>query len=356
MWLTLLLACQEPGPKVTSAEEIGVLEQSEAIQGRDGGQSARLFGRSVWIFGDTVLNVPDEEDRNWHHNSVSWTEDTDAGDGLSGFEEPLDPVGAPAYLMSPTDEEAAFNDAHWDDGDCVEPCGARYAVWPGSPVWDEENQRALIFYGLIYAEPGDMNFEGVGGSIATWTALDAAPERPTIHRVPDHPDLLWGADEAEFGDGSAIVDGYLYTFSCPQDGLGRPCALVRAPLDDLFTFDAWKVWTGQGWSADMAESEALFDGAPIMHVSYNSYMESWLVVYSPPLSSEIVARTAPELTGPWSRERRLYEPPGDDDPYDAVNHPELAEDGGRVEYITWSRSTGEGWFGAEFALLRVEFE
>lgn len=40
------------------------------------------------------------------------------------------------------------------------------------------------------------------------------------------------------------------------------------------------------------------------------------------------------------------------DPYDAVAHAELAE--GRVQYITGSRSSGEGWFRTEFPLLRVE--
>jgi hypothetical protein len=34
---------------------------------------------------------------------------------------------------------------------------------------------------------------------------------------------------------------------------------------------------------------------------------------------------------------------------------ELAENGGRIEYITWSSPT-EGWFGPEFRLWPVEFE
>lgn len=345
--LILLLACRPDGPAVLSAEEIGVVEQSEAIQGRDGGQSARLFDRSVWIFGDTVLNVPDEDGRNWHHNSVSWTEDMSASDGLTGFVEPLDSAGAPAYLIAPTDEEAAFNDAHWDDGDCEEPCGARYAVWPGSPVWDEANQRAIVFYGLIYAEPGDMNFEGRGEGIAVWTDLDSPPERSEI---------LWEADDGEWGNTSAIQGDRLYTFSCALDGWSRPCSLARAPLDEILDRSAWQVWTGDGWSADSGDADTLFDGAPIMGLSYNSYLQSWLMTYVAPLSSDIVARTAPELTGPWSDEAVLYTVPSEDAPYDAVHHAELSEDGGRVEYITWSRATGDSWFGAEFALLRVELD
>lgn len=347
MLLLLLAACKPDGPAVASAAEIGVVEQSADIQGRDGGQSARLFGRSVWTFGDTVLNVPDDQGRNWHHNSVSWTDDEDAGDGVTGFTEPLDAAGAPAYLIAPSEQEAAFNDAHYDDGDCEEPCGARYAVWPGSPVWDEQNARAILFYGLIYAEPGDMNFEGRGEGIAVWSDLDAAPERGA---------LIWGPDDGEWGNTAAIVEDHLYTFSCPQDGWDRSCVLGRAPLDQIQSRDAWTAWTGSTWSADAGQAEPLFDGAPIMGLSYNSYLNSWLIVYSEPFSADIVARTAPALTGPWSKASVLYTVSGEDPPYDAVQHAELSEDGGRVEYVTWSRSTGQGWFGAEFALLRVQFD
>lgn len=352
----LLLACSPDGPRVSSAEEIGVLEQSEAIQGRDGGQSALLFGRSVWIYGDTVLNVSDQDGRNWHHNSVSWSDDLDASDGLTGFEEPLDAAGAPAYLIAPTEEEAAFNEAHWDDGDCEEPCGARWAVWPGSPVWDEERQRAIVFYGVIYAEPGDFNFEGVGGSIALWDDPDGLPERPELGRYADHPDLLWGPDEGEWSNAPAIADDHLHGFSCPQRGWDRPCFLGRAPLERVQDHDAWRYWTGESWSRDPDDADKLFDGAPIMSLSFNSYLDSWLVVYSPPLDDGIYARTAPELTGPWSSRTKLYTVESEHTPYDAVHHAELSEGGGRVEYITWSRPTGEGWFGTELALLRVEFK
>ena len=139
--MLLLLACS-PGPKVLRAEEVGVVGQSDTINGRDGGGSASVFGRSVWTYGDTTLTVEDEDGRTWHQNSVSWLESPEPGTLPEGFEEPADSVGAPAHLLPPSDEEWAFNHAHWDDGDCEEPCGARLAVWPGTPIWDEANARA----------------------------------------------------------------------------------------------------------------------------------------------------------------------------------------------------------------------
>ena len=108
-----LAACHASGPAVRSAEEVGVLEQSDAIEGRDGGGSSLAFGRSVWTYGDTVLTLNDEDGRNWLNNSVSRTDDLDASDWITGFVEPLDSVGAPRPLVPATDAEAAFNTAHW---------------------------------------------------------------------------------------------------------------------------------------------------------------------------------------------------------------------------------------------------
>lgn len=40
--------------------------------------------------------------------------------------------------------------------------------------------------------------------------------------------------------------------------------------------------------------------------------------------------------------------------YDLNQHAELEEDGGRVIWLTYSRKTDRGWFGAEHVAWRVE--
>ncbi|WP_437898499.1 DUF4185 domain-containing protein [Sorangium sp. So ce124] len=348
----VLAACGgEPGPGVESAEEIGVVEKGAWIEGRDGGDSAVVWGKSVWVYGDTVLTQADEAGTNWHHNSFDISDDLDASDGIGGFSSPADSVGAPGYFIAPTADEQAFNDAHAGD-DCAEaPCGARWAVWPGAPVFDAARDRALIPYGLIYAEPGDFNFRGVGQSFAIWEGLDEAPERPIVDASAEHPDLLFG--EGEPGWGAALVahGDDLYTFAC-DGSLSKPCRLARVPLETPVDRGAFRYFDGDGWSDDAGDAAELFDGAPIMSVSYCEHLGAWLAVYAPPFDHRIVARTAPDLTGPWSDESTLYTAPEEHAPYDAVHHVEYEEDGGRVQYITYSRPTS-GWFGSEFALVRV---
>ena len=54
----------------------------------------------------------------------------------------------------------------------------------------------------------------------------------------------------------------------------------------------------------------------------------------------------------WSHETVLFRASGDS-PYDALHHPDLEEQDGLVQYITYSQPT-TGWFGSEHVLWRVE--
>jgi hypothetical protein len=355
--------CGDPGRPplgVLEAVELGVVPQSATITGRDGADSALLWGHSVWTFGDTVLAANDAAGTNWHHNSFSVTADLAAADGIDGLGERTDAAGAPVYFIAPTAAEEAFNAAHRGDPCAETPCGARWAVWPGTMVFDAARGRALVSYGLIYAEPGDFNFRGVGQSFAVWSDYAALPERPVVAAAQEHPTLLFLEDEPGYGgQGAAIVDDDLWAFACTQDGLAFPCTLGRVPLDRLFERAAWQYWTGSGWSAAMSDARTVFDGGTNTRVAFNDYLGRWTAIYSAPISNDVVIRTAPALEGPWSAESRLFvaDRKGHDGwTYDAYAHPEHSEQGGRVLYVTYTRPTGVGWFGSEIALWRVVLE
>lgn len=356
----LVAACSDPAKvAVKSTKEVFVLEQSPTITGRDGGGSGRLFGRSVWAYGDTILSLDDIEGSNWHHNSFSSTEDFNASDGITGFSEPLDAAGAPQYLIAPTADEAAYNAAHRGDPCAEAPCGARWAVWPGSPVFDEKRGRGIIPYGLIHAEPGDFNFYGVGHSFALWSDFNAPPERPIVNEGAEFPTLLFGKDEPSFGNAPIILDDFLYSIACDGDGFDKPCKLARVALDNLFDRSRWEYWGDGEWSNDIANAQDLFEASDILTVDQNPYLGLFTAIYSDPGSNAVVIRTAQELTGPWSDETTLFTADRKTDEgwvYDAAPHAELSENSGRVQYISFSRPKGTGWFEAEFAVVRVEFE
>lgn len=355
-----ITGCSDPAElHVQGASEVFVLAQYSEITGRDGGQSGVVFGKSVWAYGDTVLVNPDEAGTNWHHNSFSFTSDFHATDGLDGFSEPLDAVGAPLYLVPPTEDEEVFNVAHRGD-ECMEkPCNARFGAWPGQPVFDETNQRAIIPYGLIYAEPGDFNFHGVGYGFALWNDFSAPPERPIVAKGTPHPTLLFREGEPNYGIAPVIRDEKLYAFACEGDGFTKPCTLGRVALDELQNHSAWTYWDGDDFVADSDDAEELFDGSDIMALHFNEHVGRWVVIYSDPGTNDAVARTAPEIWGPYSEPAKLFT--GDRKTsegwiYDMAVHPEFSEENGRIMYVSFSRPKGTGWFDSEIAVVRVELE
>ncbi len=355
-FLTLLAAGCSPASFGAKSMELGVMPQSSKIQGRDGGSSGLVWGHSVWSFGDTVLNLDDDEGSNWHHNSFSITDDVTASDGIDGFSERLDSAGAPAYFLAPTADEDAFNTAHRGDPCAESPCGARWAAWPGPPIWDDAGQRAIIFYGLIYAEPGSFNFHGVGQSVAVWSDYASAPERPVITpgADPNHPTLLFGQDEPAWGTAAVIDGGMLYAFACDSDsdGFSPPCYLAQVAPADLLNHDAWQYWNGSTFTASLDAKRSLFAGAPSVTIAKSAHLGEWTAIYAAPLSNQVMIRTARTLTGPWSDAKLLFtankNPAG---AYDSNWHPEY-DDGANL-YVSFSRSNNMGLFGSEFALVQV---
>jgi hypothetical protein len=339
-WLSLLLvACNDAALVVIEAEQIGTVPRSEWIQGRDGGGSAHAFGRSVWVYGDTVLEMNAEDGTNWHTNSYDLA---DPQTWMTGFETPSDSVGAPRYFVELDADEQAWNDLHAAE-DCPEaPCGVRWALWPSDPQFDPERNRAWIFYGLY----NDEFPSGIG--IASWDGLD----QPVVRHEIDDSYLLFPNPETEWSAGLVIDGDMMYALGCDHEFLARPCMIGRVPLEDPSDRAAWRFWNGKEWTSSQDDAEHLFDGAPIMELSWNAGLGRWLLVYSKPFDRDVVARTAEFLTGPWSHEKVLFRAEGEA-PYDAVHHPDLEERDGLVQYITYSQPT-TGWFGSEHQLWRVE--
>jgi hypothetical protein len=345
---------------VIATTDLGPIERTAAIRGRDGGYSERFQGHSVWLYGDSILAWEGEDGTAWRNNTASWTLDMDASDGLSGFEQDEDGLGAPREVLPRTADEAAFNDAHAGDDCAEEPCGARYAVWPMDMVVDEARDRALLFYTEISGEPGDGNFYGVGIGLAEWTVLEDGPTRPVVDPQAEHPTLLFEEEVGSMGDAAVVSDGMLYAFGCDHpDEAFKHCRLGRVALEEAFERDAWRFLTADGaWSADFDDASLLFDGNNQMSVHYNAHLDRWVAIYAGLLSNEVRMRTAPALEGPWSRDVTLFETEPQAEPddylYCVLGHPEFQREDGRFEYVSYFRTTGD--WQDEIRLVEVELD
>ncbi len=341
---------------VVGVTDMGSLETNANIRGRDGGYSAAFKGKSVWLYGDTVIGVADEKGRTWLNNSWSYTDDFDASNGIAGFKERLDSIGAPTEFFPQTATEKIFNDAHYGANCAVPVCGARWAVWPGVIVSDELRNRALIFYEVIYAEPGDMNFEGFGKGIAVWTSLDEPPQRLTVSASVDHPDIIFSDNEPSFGSAAAVVGEELYVYGCDLESMRKPCKLAKVPLADALDRFKWKYYAGgAAWSDKIADAVAVMNGNDIMTVYYNAYLQRYVAVFSQPMDTAVMLRTSSSPEGPWSAAQKLFDakaPVDSEWVYDALAHPEYDEENGRFIYVTYSRATG--FLASERRLVRIE--
>jgi len=369
VWLFLLLAIglpgcgSNPGPQpdlmVVNVTDLGTIPTNPDILGRDGAYSAAFQGYSVWLYGDTFLANPNAEGFTLISDSWSFTSDINAQDGITGFQERLDSVGAPTMILVETPEEQAFNAAH-NGNPCTEPpCGARWALWPSSVVTDTSVNQALVFYMVAYAQPGSFNFQSFGNSVALWQDIQQLPQRPTLNPpvVPEHPDLMFNQDEPNFGTAAFISGGMLYVYGCgtPSNGNDKGCRLARVDPASAQDRNSWTSYAGSGkWSSQLSDAISVFTGSSIMSVSWNSFLQQYVAVYSPPFSQDVEMRTAPNPEGPWSKEVTAFVAmqPVSGNVYDAHAHSEYDVNGGETIFVTYSRSTGN--FASEVRLVSVQ--
>jgi len=339
--------------------DLGVVKTNRDIMGRDGGSSALFQGYSIWLYGDTFLEKPDALGRGLISNTWSYTKDMDAHNGISGFRERTDSNRAPTMLVPETPEERVFNQAHEGDSCKQQPCGERWAIWPPAIVADPVRNRALIFYMLVHAKPGDFNFQSVGASIAVLHDLQGPAQRSSYgpSLVAGHPDLMFGQNDPNFGTTAFINGGTLYVYGCgtPTNGGDTGCRLGRVDAGQALDRGAWTFYARNGqWSSQIADAVPVFDASSIVSVWWNSFLQKYVAVYSKAFSENIVMRTAPAPEGPWSDEMPLFTAmkPAEGNVYDAHAHPEYGN--GQTIYVTYSRATAP--FRSEVRLVAVRLE
>lgn len=346
-----------PQIKAVRSVDLGPIASAPPILGRDGGYSALFRDRSIWLFGDTLIRRSGRQPPVLLSDSCSWTKDTDAADGISGFGPCAGSGGTARQFIPFTQTEAAFNRSHCADTRSEQDCTARWALWPGALIPDLHQNRLLLFYKKVLVKPGFLNFKTAGQGIASWSKFDRPPERLQPRRDKDFATLLFGKREPAFGSAAVVVGTTIYVFGCSPDGPSMPCRLGRVAADRIANRDAWQFYSvSRSWQRDIAQSKVVFNGNDMMSVSYNPYSGGYLAVYSRPMSRTVMLRTAAKPEGPWSDPLKVVEARAPQNEvgwiYDAMEHPEYARANGRIIYVTYSRQTGPLTF--ELRLVAVE--
>jgi hypothetical protein len=139
------------------------------------------------------------------------------------------------------------------------------------------------------------------------------------------------------------------------DGLDKGCRLAKVDPANVQDRTTWTFYAGSGrWSVSVNDAVPVFHGLDILSVSWNSYLQQYVAVYSALFSQDVMMRTSPNPEGPWSEEIKVFTAmaPAQGNVYDA--HPEYDSNGGQTIYITYSRATGP--FSSEVRLVAVQLQ
>src|SRR5215472_4677891 len=316
-----------PDLSIAQVTDLGPIPANQDILGRDGGYSALFQGNSVWVYGDTFLARPDAQNRTLISDSWSFTTELSAQTGISGFQERLDSTGAPTMILPETPAEQAFNQAHNINNCQAQPCGARWALWPGAIAVNPADGSALIFYMLVSAQPGAFHFQIIGSSVATWQNLQSQPQRPALNPpiVTNHPDLMFTANEPEFGSAAFVSNGVLYVYGCgiAANSSDIGCRLAKVDPSRAQNRSAWTFYADKGnWSSNIGDAASVYSGGG--GVSWNNYLQRYVAVYSDAFSQNVMIRTSPNPEGPWSDQKVAFTAmqPAQGNVYDAHAHSE----------------------------------
>jgi hypothetical protein len=162
------------------------------------------------------------------------------------------------------------------------------------------------------------------------------------------------------GQAAVVVGGHLYAYACEASGdFEFSCRLARVPLGTTLDRSAWTFFAAGGrWSSDWRDAKTVLRGdiqRGALSVHWNAYLGRFLAICSRPLDARIAVRFAERLEGPWSgpdiENDNLRSGPGWIWTNWGRGHPEFARDGGRTEYVTYSRN----WGTREIRLMEVRF-
>ncbi len=349
--------------EVKNVQDLGCqfVNNPNRMIGQDGAFSIPLNGKSLWFFGDTLIGERVLGESLWYLSGEAVGPDDMSGKGT--IEKMLNNTG----LLLP---DQCAKDGLWDYKYICDNDGNirtlipllenedlnRIRVWCQHGVYLDDKiylsfiKVRMMEQSLVEKKSRSnnilpVNFEIIGSGLAVGMEDDWKFQR-IIH---NDTDILWVKDVPHFG--SAIFPNYnenkLYLYGVLMDSKGvQKCYVARVGLDKIEDLDSYEYLISQTpeWSSDINDAMAVFEGAPSeVSVSFNSYLNCYLAVHSWGTTPRIVGRTAPNLWGPWSEPVELWivnkkrEKPL---PYPLLiyagkEHPELADENGKIIYITY---------------------
>ncbi len=331
-------------PLVAAVRDLGVqfMANDVDITGQDAVSSVELAdGTSFWIFGDTVEGP---------------------FDSIRGFEltEVLSNTGAIVPLQDLSEGVREFRYLTGPDGARARQLigfippehKSRQRLWAihGAQV----NGRLYLYYHRITMDPALDVFETfqLDGMGVARAGSDHDFERLP---APDGSYEWWKGDQPGFGVWVQQDEDHLYLWGSiqPASKSAGDMYLARVRPADIEDLSAYEYLVAAPtladpdveprWASTFTPTACLFSDVPNeMSSSWNPYLGCYISLTTYRRDNQLVIRTAPALTGPWSEPEVVFSP-AMTRPESLFNagkeHPEFAREGGKVTYMTFIDSS-----------------
>lgn len=293
------------------------------VAGADLGHMFTVGGRIAIVFGDTYGGPPSPgrffllPHSDWRSNVLGWIDPkASPRDGFSIDEMITDRPGHAGELLRSRKQE-----------------GVEWTVIPTYGI--SVGSRMYLHYMSVrtdFVRPGrwPLNYSGVAVSDdggRTWSRPREAhwpsdtrfgqvayvlpggsddPAAPDPPRAPGIPRPATGSLSSIYPHNPYATtfpdprDNTVYVYGIPGGRYGD-VSLAAVPQDKLLDRSAYRYWTGSEWSSDERAAIPVIPG-PVgeLSVRYNSYYKAWMMMYLVDSTGEVVLRTSPTATGPWS--------------------------------------------------------
>jgi hypothetical protein len=305
--------------------------------GQDGGQSIPAGGKTLLVFSDTLLAA-----RTPQHPRAPVPSAFAAFAGREGVF-----LANTAGLAMGSDLRDAWARVEYFQDDSgfpreVLPAGWRERAqqvrfWPEHGIF-LDGLVYLFYLGVQTTDPTSIwGFRPAGSGVAV---LD--PGTGVCERIIQSSEWrLWHSthDDFHFGVQVLLHEDHVYVFGSARKGLFSYALLARVAPGRIGDPGAYEYLSGDdSWSPHLGSALDLGPAGADFSVSFNPYLNCYLMLYVDGYDKTLVMRTADRLWGPYSPPQPIIgvpHEPATELVYLGFEHPDFRRDEGRTIYVSY---------------------
>ncbi|GIW39646.1 MAG: hypothetical protein KatS3mg076_0223 [Candidatus Binatia bacterium] len=335
--LSVDFPCREDRECPPGESCVSALVTEADVEMRDGGHSALVGEKILWVFGDTISS-----DRTLRSATAAWS----ALGSPWKLEEEVDERNRPRQFFPFTSTELEFNERTLPScceeqegcppGDpyCRCPprtdCRVRIALWPGDVV-DRGDGSAFCLYEKLFVGAAYYDYRRVYTGVAVARSGRTVAER--LRAGDGTPLVLFRGDEPRFLHATAVGETVYVWGSANREGCVVDVFLGRVPRARLAEREAFEFWNGHGWVPEVAEASPVLTRAQggLGSVVWSDALRRFVAAYADLCTggNKVLLRFSPKPEGPWSEPLVLDLAPfgASPDAYYALLHSALSRSG-----------------------------